>query len=105
MQLAHSFFFDGNKWFGTVSTQGDWWQLLAHYPDVDAVLGAHMAMLSNIDELPEGYHMGSPGVRVGKIPSFGFRREHIAHKGVTLEQWAQARAMDLRKIAERKPSS
>ena len=103
--LTHPFFFDGNRWFGVVKTQEDWWQLLGAYPDIESVLGANMAELSNINELPESYHMGAPGVRTGDTPSFGFRREHIAHKGVSLEQWTQARASDLRAIAARKPSA
>ncbi len=103
--LSHPFYFDGNQWFGKVETREDWWELIAVYPDIEAVLKANKAMVTDTSGMPKEYFLGAQGVRDGSLPSFGFRREHIVDKGVTLEQWAQARGINLRILAERKPSA
>lgn len=104
LKFAHPFFFDCNQWSGEVDTREKWWELLAADPDIESVLGARKATVTVISGLPKEYFLGAQGVRNGRLPSFGFRREHIG-KGVTLEQWAQARGMNLRKLAKRKPSA
>src|SRR5574341_497453 len=95
------FFFDGNRWFGTVDSAEKWFELLTAYPEVDHVLDAKMAPQSEIDELPKEYHLGAMGVRTGRTPSFGFRREHTGD--VRLEDWAKTRGMNLRALAVERP--
>ncbi len=103
--FAHTFFFDGNRWTGKIDSRDKWWKLLAQYPDYDAVLKTRKAMVTDVSGLPNTYFMGAQSVRSGSVPSFGFRREHRKGIGVTLEQWAQAHGINLRKLAERKPSA
>lgn len=91
------FFFDGNRWFKLVNGVKRWRDLL-HIYKLEDVLDAKIAPLKDIKELPAIYHFGTPRVRTGEIPSFGFRREHI--DGVTsLEEWAESMGMDLRTMA------
>jgi len=93
------FFFDGNRWFQLVDCPEKWRDLLSAYDgELERLLSAKEASLSSIRALPPTYHFGTPGVRTGAIPSFGFRREHI--DGVsTLEEWAARMGMDLRALA------
>lgn len=94
------FFWDANKWFGKVESEDDLRVLLTYY-DIDTVCDAKLAMQSNIDDLPQTYHVGAPDVRSGRTRSFGLRREH--RSSVRLEDWALARGMNLRKLAEKVP--
>ena len=93
------FFFDGNRWFQMVDSPQRWRELIRAYDGgIEQLLATKEAALSNIKELPPTYHFGTPGVRTGAIPSFGFRREHM--DGVSsLEEWAKRAGMDLRKMA------
>lgn len=100
------FYFDGNKWFDVVDGPEKWWSLLQSYDgDIDLLLGrACMAPQSEVDALPEEYHVGQArDVRSGRLPSFGFRREHTSK--VTLGEWASNRGMDLRALAKKRPRS
>jgi hypothetical protein len=74
------------------------WQSLLRVYKLEKVLAAMMAPIGDIINLPPMYFVGSPGVHSGKIPSFGFRREHQGGM-VTLEQWASGKGMDLRALA------
>ena len=96
------FFFDGNQWFGVVDSDEKWFELLGAYPEVDTILDAKMAPQSELNELPENYHFGAPSVRTGRMPSFGFRREHTPGT-VRLEDWAKTRGMNLPTLSDKKP--
>ena len=95
------FYFDSNRWFGLVDGPEKWFELIAaHEGDTDRLLGALNAPLENIMSLPPFYHLDSPEVRRGEIPSFGFRREHLSGT-ITLEAWSDRVGMDLRAAAVR----
>ncbi len=94
------FYFDGNQWFGVVDTPAAWQSLAATYL-LDRLLSATKAPQSEMAHLPERYFAGAPGVLRGSLPSFGFRREHQAGT-LTLGEWARARGMDLRALADQR---
>ena len=94
------FFFDGNSWHGRVDGPEKLAELLRWY-DVEDILRAKIAPVSEIAELPADYHLGAMGVRTGAMPSFGWRSEHTGT--VTLVEWARNRGIDLRAMAEKIP--
>lgn len=82
------FFFDGNRWFGTVDSAAKWRHLVSGYlGDVERLLDAKMAQPA--------------GGTSGAVPSFEFRREHV-DGAVTLGEWASALGIDLRALAVEK---
>ena len=97
------FFFDGNRYAKTIDTEEGWWELVAAYEgDVDRLLAAKNAPLSDVVGLPSHYHLHAPDVQTGAMETFGFRREH--HGGtLTLGTWARARGFDLAASAARRP--
>jgi len=106
------FYYDDNVWFGVVDSAETWRKLIAaqmqargetYAEAVQGLLDAQIAPVLEIDELPRNYHMGAMGVRSGKLRSFGYRREHTAKP--TLDEWAKARGMNLRKLAEERPQA
>lgn len=101
----HPFFWDSNMWFGKIDSVQRWLDMLTHVvgtdvEKLDRVLEAKMAPVMEIDELPNEYFLGNNDVNTGDLRSFGFRREHIPGT-VKLEEWAKARGMDLRALAQR----
>jgi len=100
------FYFDGNEWFGVVDSASRWLDLLASYATDEGlarVLDAMMAPSMEVQALPRDYFLGADAVHAGKIPSFGFRREHLPGT-VRLEDWAKNRGCDLRALATKKRS-
>lgn len=85
------FFFDGNQWCGVV-TPDKMADLLRAYTMED-ILAAKIAPMTEIDQVPPGYHFGAPGVRTGEMPSFGYRREHTGD--VTLGGWIERQGFAL----------
>jgi hypothetical protein len=95
------FYFDGNRRFGLVDSPEKWAEFVFAYEgDVGRLLEATQAPMADISSLPPAYHFGTPGVRTGEIPSFGFRREHLAGT-ITLAAWAAEHEMDLWAMAAR----
>ena len=98
------FYFDGNEWFGVVDSPERWLDLLTSYStdeELARVLDAKMAQAMDVEELPRNYFLGASAVHAGKIPSFGFRREHLPGN-VRLEDWAKNRGCDLRALATKR---
>jgi hypothetical protein len=95
------FYFDSDGWFGVVDSVARWFDLLATCStdeNVEQVLAAKMAPLTEVKGSPLAYFLGAAPVHDGKIPSFGFRREHLSG-AVRLENWTKNRGTDLRALA------
>lgn len=54
-----------------------------------------------VEELPRNYFLGAGAVHAGKIPSFGFQREHLPGN-VCLEDCANNQGCDFRALATKR---
>ena len=96
----YPFFFDGNSWFGIVDTEEKFRELLTSYGyDLEVLEKALLAGPLDIAETPPEYHFGVMAARTGKLPNFGFRREH-SNGTVTFGEWCRNRGIDLKAIAK-----